>query len=92
MDKKQTADFIKQIMGAYPSFNPTTERLEIWSRLMVKIDYNIALSRLDKHVAVSNFPPTIADILNPDGEKKKAKHDDYCETTGRVYELIAYKK
>lgn len=91
MDKKQTANFIKQIMGAYPAFNPTPERLEIWSRLMAKIDYDLAILRLDKHVSNSSFPPTIADILNPDGEAKKNKFEDYCETTGRVYEFVDLK-
>ena len=76
MDKKETARFIKQIMGAYPSFEPTPERLEIWQRIMDGIDYDLAVKRLDKHVLNSKFPPTIAEIMNPDEAVKRKQRND----------------
>lgn len=75
MDKKQAASFLKQVMGAYPSFDPTPERLDIWSRNLEQIDYDLAIKRLDKHVATSKFAPTIAEILTPEdtGKRKQQK-------------------
>lgn len=71
MNDNQKSKFIKQIIGAYPTFEPTPERLEIWSRHMSEMDYELAIKRLDKHVKTSKFPPTIAEILNPEQPKKK---------------------
>ena len=73
MDKKQTAHFLMQIIGAYPNFDPTEERMEIWSRLMARIEYDLAAKRLDRYVSLNKFPPTIADILNPDGPNQEVK-------------------
>jgi len=71
VDEKQKANFIKQIIGAYPSFEPTPERLQIWQRNLDEINYDLAVKRLDKHVTNHKFPPTIAEILNPDAELKR---------------------
>lgn len=73
MDQKETAKFLKQIIGAYPSFEPTVERMEIWGRLLKEIDYDLAIKRLDNHVRVSKFPPTIAEILRPAAAIKMKK-------------------
>jgi hypothetical protein len=63
-------------MGAYPTFEPTPERLDIWSRLMADMDYGLAVKRLDKHAANNKFAPTIAEILNPEeATKRKQKID-----------------
>ena len=75
MDKGQIGKFIKQIMGAYPSFEPTDERMEIWGRHMTNIDYDLAVKRLDKHIVTAGtgkFPPSISEILNPEQHKKKS--------------------
>ena len=76
MDKKQVSSFLKQIIGAYPTFEPTPERVEIWSRHMEDIDYDLAVKRLDKHVASSKFPPTIAEIVNPDEAAKRKQRTE----------------
>lgn len=87
MDKKQTANFIKQVMGAYPSFEPTPERLEVWQRNLSEMDYDLAIKRLDKHVMTQKFPPSIAEILNPDEHlKRKAKpYDDTLSPAAIMY-------
>jgi hypothetical protein len=76
VDKRQTSQFIKQIMGAYPTFEPTQERLDIWSRLLSDMDYDLAIKRLDKHAATSKFAPSIAEILNPEDANKKKKWEE----------------
>ena len=89
MDKKQIAMFLKQVTGAFSNFEPTPERLDIWGRLLTQIDYETAIKRLDTYVAANRFPPTVADILNPDGvRKKKSSGDDYCEVTQSRYEIF----
>jgi hypothetical protein len=77
VDNKQTANFLKQVMGAYPTFEPTPERMEIWGRHMANIDFDLAIKRLDKHAHASKFAPSIADIVNPDEAiKRKKKTED----------------
>ena len=79
MDKKQIASFIKQIMGAYPTFDPTPERMEIWQRHMADMDYDLAIKRLDKHVktaGIGKFAPSISEILNPEEATRKKKWEE----------------
>ena len=70
MDSKETREFMKIITGAYPSFEPTQDRVEIWSRLMDDIDYDVAVKRLYKHIAVSKYAPSISEILTKSESEK----------------------
>ena len=71
MDKKQAERFIRQIVAAYPNFEPEPERLSLWARKLEGIDYELAFKRLDKYIEINRFPPMIADILNPEDAKKR---------------------
>jgi len=76
VDKKQVSSFLKQIIGAYTTFEPTPERVEIWQRHLEDIDYDLAVKRLDKHILTSKFPPTVAEIVNPDEAAKRRQKAD----------------
>ncbi len=84
MDKNQIKHFLKQLLGAYPSFNPTDEALEVWGRHMATMDYNLAIKRLDKHITTSKFPPSIAEILNPEEvlKKRRPQEDEVTSPAG----------
>lgn len=78
MDKKHIASFLKQVMGAYPSFTPTPERLEIWGRHLSDMDYELAIKRLDKHIRTAGsgkFAPSISDIINAENTKQQVDTD-----------------
>ena len=84
MDKKQIASFLKQVMGAYPSFTPMPERLEIWGRHLSELDYDLAIKRLDKHIRTAGsgkFAPSISDIINKENTKKPTDTDTMSPAT-----------
>jgi len=79
MDKKKVGEFMKQIIGAYPSFRLTTECIQIWGRHMADIDYDLAIKRLDKHIKAAGtgkFAPSISEILNPEESNKRKKWEE----------------
>lgn len=73
MDKEQFKKFIQIITDAYPAWDPKTSRLELWADMLSDLNYFVAMSRLKKHIATSKYPPTIAEILNPE-EAAKSKN------------------
>lgn len=75
MEKQQISKFLKQIYGIYPSFDLYPERIQMWSKFLADMDYDLAIKRLEKHASTSKFAPSIAEILNPE-EAKRKKWDD----------------
>jgi hypothetical protein len=65
--------FLKQVWGLYSTFEPAPERVQAWARNLSEIEYDTAIKRLDKYAAFNQYPPTLANILNPEriGEKKR---------------------
>jgi len=43
---------------------------------MEQIDFNLADKRVDRHIAINKFPPTIAEILNSEESNKKKKWEE----------------
>lgn len=75
MNKSQAYKIIKQISAAYPTFDPTPERLELWTKKLSGIEYETAAGRLDKYINNNRFAPTVADILSCPDKPKKASDD-----------------
>ncbi|MGI6436388.1 MAG: replicative helicase loader/inhibitor [Syntrophomonadaceae bacterium] len=84
MDKKQTAEFMKKLVGAYPTFEPTPMRMELWTEMMAEITYDQAIKRLRQYIAVNRFPPSIADILNPDEANRRRQPDTYTQSVHAI--------
>ncbi len=55
---------VKGMKSAYPSpnFLPDADSVKIWYQLLSDIDYEAANVAIQKHIMVSKFPPTIAEI------------------------------
>jgi len=73
VNRKQAAEFIKKISGAYPNLEFNENRIKIWVEMMADIDYSLAVTRLKKHITTSKFPPSIAEILNPDEANRRGQ-------------------
>ena len=61
MDRIQAKNFIKIMAASYQSFAPTPPSCPGF------------LKRLNNHIRTSRFPPSIAEILNPDEANRKFK-------------------
>lgn len=84
MEKHEVKKLLEQITGLYPSVKLSTDTAAIWAECLADISYNQARHNLIEHVKSSKFTPTIADIR---GTARKAAAGNYCEVTGREYEL-----
>ncbi|NLW90989.1 MAG: hypothetical protein GXY34_05250 [Syntrophomonadaceae bacterium] len=79
MDKEQFKKFVQTMTDAYPNWDPKTSRLELWADMLSDLNYFVAMARLKKHIATSKYPPSIAEILNPE---EAAKSKNRQETDG----------
>ena len=73
MDRIQAKNFIKIMAASYQSFAPTPDRIKTWTYFLDEIDFDLAIKRLNNHIRTSRFPPSIAEILNPDEANRKFK-------------------
>ena len=64
MVKKEWGILVKAMKAVYadPKFLPDEYSTEVWFRLVKDIDYKDAENAIQKHMASSPYPPTIADI------------------------------
>jgi hypothetical protein len=84
MDNKQAKEFVKIIVEAYPNFEPTPGRVKIWAEMMDNITFKLAMKRLKAHISTSKFPPSIAEILNPEeaNKKRRPQEDEVTSPAG----------
>lgn len=76
MDQKQADMIIAKISATYPTFDLTKDRVKVWREFMSQIDFGLAIKRLNTHIATSKFPPSIADILNPESANRKRQQPE----------------
>jgi len=69
MDNKEIREFIKLIVDAYPTFEPTPGRVKLWLLFMEDIPAETAMSKLKKHIAKSKYAPTVSEIIGADSGK-----------------------
>jgi len=67
MDKSETQKILTLIYIAYPRFYTTKDNhaktlVDLWSRMFEGEDYYLVGSALRAHLAISPFPPSVADI------------------------------
>ena len=64
MVKKEWGILVKAMKAVYadPKFLPDEYSAEVWFRLVKDINYKDAENAIQKHMASSPYPPTIADI------------------------------
>ena len=80
MTNEEYGRFMKQMIGAYPQMNLMDATMEIWQRHLSGMEYDQAIRNLDRHVCTSKFPPTIAEIMNPEIANRRS------DETGREWE------
>lgn len=66
MDKQRFNSLMKGLRAAYPNFKlvDTKEGLEMWFQMLNHLKYEELSLAVQKHIATSKYPPSIADILD----------------------------
>jgi hypothetical protein len=62
MTGDQTYSILKHIAAAYPRFEITEQRLEVWHEYLQNMPYEQVLAKVKHHIASEKFPPSIAEI------------------------------
>lgn len=91
MQKHEVKKILEQLINLYPSMKLTKDTAAIWVECLQDISYENAYNNLLEHAKNSQYAPTIANIRGSNKKDNKEKFNDYCETTGRVYEFVDLK-
>lgn len=62
MTRDETKTLLKLIFLAYPNFDVTVEKVNLWAEMLADITYPVAEKNTKKHIQAIKFAPTIADI------------------------------
>lgn len=63
MNKKEIVQIGKLITTAYPNATFPKEKLELWAEMLISYDYEQIHKNVKKHILVSEYAPTIADLV-----------------------------
>ena len=77
MDSKQFGELALIMKAAYHSQNFLIDKksVAVWFELLKDMDYEVCKQAVLRHISMSKFPPTIADIRGAASENKH--HNDY---------------
>lgn len=62
MERTQVIELFKSIKLAYPTFDVSTEKVNLWHDLMQDMPYEVVNRRLKQHILSNEYPPKIAEI------------------------------
>lgn len=72
MTMEQAEKILNTINAAYSRFEVTDERLVLWFKMLKDMDYGKVNARLEQHIKINKFPPSVAEISV--FEKPKNEH------------------
>lgn len=81
MNREDMKKVFKVIASVYPQFEVSTEKLDLWTRVMREHDPVGVLINAERYVLSNKFPPTIADIKAP--PKSEAHSKSYLDKIKR---------
>lgn len=76
MNREQTKEVFKIIKSVYPTFEVSSEKLDVWSKLLREQDYEAVINNTEGYVLNNKFPPTITDIREKKVESRNRSFID----------------
>lgn len=73
MERKQVIEVFKLLNNVYPNFEVSTEKVDIWTKLLRGQNPAIIMRNAEQYVLTQKFPPTIADLRET---KNESRSDD----------------
>lgn len=62
MNREQVIELFKFVKSVYPTFEVSSKKVDVWTKVMRDMDYYRVMERAEEYVVENKFPPTIADI------------------------------
>lgn len=75
MTEQETFKIIRFIADNYQAkfkIDDVKALVKSWHRTLAGWDYEMLLTRLDRHISLSPFPPALSDLLRPQSEETSA--------------------
>ncbi|MBU8770303.1 replicative helicase loader/inhibitor [Cytobacillus oceanisediminis] len=88
MTREQIKEVFKLLKYAYPQFEVTKEKVDMWTRLLKDQNPAVIMRNAEKFVLESKFPPSIADIR----ERNHAAYQSNILEQIKEWEKNAYRK
>lgn len=76
MDKENVKEVFKIIKSVYPSFEVTSEKLNVWTRLLSDQEADVVIKNTESYAANNRFPPTISELRQ---ENRKERDKSYID-------------
>ncbi|WP_060668238.1 replicative helicase loader/inhibitor [Oceanobacillus caeni] len=71
MNRNQVIELFKLIKNVYPTFEVSTEKVNSWTRMMYRMDFERVMTKAEQHALENKFPPTISEIAAYAPEENK---------------------
>lgn len=78
MERNEVIELFKSITLAYPAFDVSTEKVNLWHDIMKDMEYSQVAARLKQHIMQSEYAPKIAEI-----SVKPKQRNEYLEQLKR---------
>jgi hypothetical protein len=62
MNRDQVKEVFKLIKNAYSQFEATTEKVDVWDKLLKDQNVDVIMRNAEQHILTNKFPPVIADL------------------------------
>ena len=84
MTKEQVFEVLKLVNEAYPNFEVTQDKINIWHKFLKDQNPAIVMKNAEKHVIESKFPPTIADLREAASTPSRKRNEEHLEKMKRL--------
>lgn len=91
MDKEKFIVLIKALKSAYskPDFLPDDKAVKVWYAMLQDLPYDVLNLAIQKHIMISEFPPTIAEIRASAADILMSDVDDWTEAWRKVLDVMS---
>jgi hypothetical protein len=88
MSPSETAKLLAVIAAAYPTFDVDELKVQVWADMIGDLDYRLANVALRRHIALSRFAPSIAEIREQAAAVAEPEGITGAEAWGELMEAI----
>lgn len=92
MNKLEIAELFREIKLHYANFDAGADKREAWHKRLEQADKAAVIQNLDHHIAMREFPPTVAELLKST-DPHQGYHDNLKESAhGHFSDMNAWRE
>ncbi|TYO95146.1 replicative helicase loader/inhibitor [Desulfallas thermosapovorans] len=93
MTEKEAITLVGMLFAAYPKFEAPKATIKLYQQFLQDLDFNLARAAVTKHIAVSQYFPTIAELRDAAlslTNKTPSASDAWCEVMEQISKIGSY--